>query len=194
MRLKGKIVTWNNDKAFGFIRLLESSKGKEIFVHKSDIHGLSREPKVGDIITFSQSKDAQGRNRAVNAVILAAKKKEKKNSVKEYNIFVAIAFSIFLLASYVAGKLTLELPLVYLVLSVISFVVYHLDKRAAKRDGASRTSEQTLLLLGLFGGWPGAIIAQQVLRHKSSKKSFRRLFWFTVILNILGLVAYLFYK
>ena len=194
MRLKGKIVTWNKDKAFGFIRLLESGKGKDIFVHKSDIAGLSRAPKVGDIITFSQSKDAQGRNRAVDAVILAAKKKVKKNTVKEYNIFVAIAFSIFLLASYAAGKLTLELPLVYLVLSVTSFVVYHLDKRASKRDGASRTSEKQLLLLGLFGGWPGAIIAQQVLRHKSSKKSFRRLFWFTVVLNILGLIAYLLYK
>ena len=82
MRLKGKIVTWNNDKAFGFIRLLESNKGKDIFVHKSDIAGLSRAPKVGDIITFSQSKDAQGRNRAVDAVILAAKKKVKKNTVK----------------------------------------------------------------------------------------------------------------
>ncbi|MBV35408.1 MAG: hypothetical protein CMP47_08110 [Rickettsiales bacterium] len=194
MRLKGKIVTWNNDKAFGFIRLLESNKGKDIFVHKSDIGGLSRAPKVGDIITFSHTKDAQGRSRAVNAVILAAKKKEKKNTLKEYNIFVAIAFSIFLLASYAAGKLALEIPLAYLVLSVISVIVYSLDKRASKRDGASRTSEQTLLLLGLVGGWPGAIIAQQLLRHKSSKKSFRRLFWFTVVINIIGLIGYLLYK
>jgi uncharacterized membrane protein YsdA (DUF1294 family) len=38
-------------------------------------------------------------------------------------------------------------------------------------------------MLGLAGGWPGALIAQQALRHKSKKMSFRVVLCATVILN-----------
>ena len=33
------------------------------------------------------------------------------------------------------------------------------------------------------GGWPGALIAQQTLRHKSKKTSFIIVLWATVIIN-----------
>lgn len=42
-----------------------------------------------------------------------------------------------------------------------------------------------MLLLGLAGGWPGAVLAQQWLRHKSSKLSFRWRFHVTVVLHLL---------
>jgi uncharacterized membrane protein YsdA (DUF1294 family) len=60
--------------------------------------------------------------------------------------------------------------------------MYAKDKRAA-RDGNWRISESTLHALSLFCGWPGAIIAQVKLRHKTKKKSFRIAFWFTVLAN-----------
>jgi len=72
---------------------------------------------------------------------------------------------------------------VYLAVSLITYLVYAFDKTAAK-DGAWRTKESTLHGLSLVGGWPGAVIAQQTLRHKSSKQSFRFIFWITVILNV----------
>jgi uncharacterized membrane protein YsdA (DUF1294 family) len=62
------------------------------------------------------------------------------------------------------------------------FFAYAFDKAAA-RAGRWRTAEATLLLLGLVGGWPGALLAQQLLRHKSSKAPFRAAFWVTVALN-----------
>ena len=73
---------------------------------------------------------------------------------------------------------------IYLVASIVCFIVYAVDKSAA---GAARrrVSERTLLTLGIVGGWPGAIIAQQTLRHKTQKASFRKAFWGTVVVNVL---------
>lgn len=70
----------------------------------------------------------------------------------------------------------------YLALSVVTFAAYGLDKRAA-RKGNWRISESTLHLLALLGGWPGALVAQGVFRHKTSKQPFRTVFWITVFLN-----------
>ncbi|MEZ9823063.1 DUF1294 domain-containing protein [Shewanella sp. 10N.286.45.A1] len=36
----------------------------------------------------------------------------------------------------------------------------------------------------MLGGWPGALLAQQVLRHKSEKTSFKIVLWLTVVSNI----------
>jgi uncharacterized membrane protein YsdA (DUF1294 family) len=49
---------------------------------------------------------------------------------------------------------------VYGLMSLITFVVYYLDKRAA-RLGRPRTPEATLHVLELLGGWPGALLAQR---------------------------------
>jgi uncharacterized membrane protein YsdA (DUF1294 family) len=82
------------------------------------------------------------------------------------------------------------LAALYLSASAIAFLAYAVDKKAARARRA-RISENTLHLLALFGGWPGALLAQKVLRHKSSKKSFRRVFLGTVILNCFGLLCLL---
>ena len=70
---------------------------------------------------------------------------------------------------------TLETPrwltALYGVMSVIAFFAYGFDKAAALRGGR-RVSEQTLLTLGFAGGWPGALVAQQIFRHKTRKRSF----------------------
>ena len=76
---------------------------------------------------------------------------------------------------------------VYALLSGVTYATYLVDKHAAQ-TGAWRVSENNLLMLGLLGGWPGAIVAQQRLRHKSSKASFRQAFWVTVVLNVVGFV------
>lgn len=79
------------------------------------------------------------------------------------------------------SPLTLIL-LAYAVVSIITFCVYGLDKRAAVR-GRWRTPEATLHLLELLGGFPGAMVAQRVFRHKRAKVSYLVVFWLIVLLH-----------
>eukprot|EP00831_Metopus_contortus_P039760 TRINITY_DN31142_c0_g1_i2.p2 TRINITY_DN31142_c0_g1~~TRINITY_DN31142_c0_g1_i2.p2 ORF type:complete len:189 (+),score=35.70 TRINITY_DN31142_c0_g1_i2:21-587(+) len=70
----------------------------------------------------------------------------------------------------------------YLGLSVFTFIIYAWDKRAAQK-GEWRISENTLHILSLAGGWPGALFAQKQLRHKSQKQPFKALLWITIVIN-----------
>ena len=82
-----------------------------------------------------------------------------------------------------SGSITFFIISFYMTVSLMTFIMYVMDKSAAKK-GHWRIKESTLHLLSLVGGWPGALIAQQVLRHKSIKQPFQFIFWLTVILNV----------
>jgi uncharacterized membrane protein YsdA (DUF1294 family) len=101
--------------------------------------------------------------------------------------FSGVLLFFLLLAAAVWGN---RLPPMIIVLnaaaSVMTFIVYARDKSAAQKD-QRRTPEKTLHLLALVGGWPGAWLAQRVLRHKSSKVEFQRVFWITVLINCAAL-------
>lgn len=80
----------------------------------------------------------------------------------------------------------------YAVVSVITYITYVVDKKAAIKN-RRRVSEKSLHLLALAGGWPGALLAQQRWRHKTQKASFRVVFWLTVIANLACLVGFVLY-
>ena len=82
---------------------------------------------------------------------------------------------------------------VYGVMSMIAFVAYALDKRAAGR-GRPRTPEATLHLLELLGGWPGAFVAQRLIRHKNAKVSYQVVFWLIVVLHVAAWGAILYWQ
>jgi uncharacterized membrane protein YsdA (DUF1294 family) len=84
------------------------------------------------------------------------------------------------------GKLPFAVLGLYLIASLVTFPVYAGDKSAAELD-QWRSNESTLHVLALIGGWPGVFVAQDLLRHKSKKLSFRIVFWATVVLNCIGL-------
>ena len=44
-------------------------------------------------------------------------------------------------------------------------------------------------MLELAGGWPGALLAQRLLRHKTAKASYRSAFWTMVVLHITIMAA-----
>lgn len=70
----------------------------------------------------------------------------------------------------------------YGIVSVLAFFLYWSDKRRAITD-RWRTQENVLHAVELAGGWPGALLAQQVFRHKTRKVSFQILFWMIVLLH-----------
>jgi uncharacterized membrane protein YsdA (DUF1294 family) len=97
-------------------------------------------------------------------------------------LIVTSLFVLIIVAGTLAGRLPPVISGIYGGISVITYLLYWHDKTAAQR-GNWRTKESTLLFLGLLGGWPGAVVAQQALRHKTRKQSFQWAFWGTVVLN-----------
>ena len=83
-------------------------------------------------------------------------------------------------------RLPVWVPWLVAVASLVTAVLYAIDKRAAIR-GEHRIAESTLHLAALAGGWPGALMAQSVFRHKTVKRSFQRWFWCAALINCAAL-------
>jgi uncharacterized membrane protein YsdA (DUF1294 family)/cold shock CspA family protein len=181
MRIKGKIASWNDEKGYGFIEPIGG--GKRMFIHIKAFDNRNRRPAVGQVVTYAASTDKQGRACAMQATLAGDRIRQK---TKKRSGVLAIAGAAFFLLAAGISVITSGIPPVvfatYVVASLITFMVYAVDKSAA-RKGGWRTPENTLHMLSLVGGWPGAIVAQQKLRHKSKKQSFRVVFWATVIVN-----------
>ena len=79
----------------------------------------------------------------------------------------------------------------YLAMSLVAFAAYAADKFKAKH-AMWRTPEKVLHVMELCCGWPGALLAQKILRHKSYKPSFRSVFWLMAFINVcvVGLVVW----
>jgi uncharacterized membrane protein YsdA (DUF1294 family) len=138
-------------------------------------------------------KDKRARSIALEQVgrVPVPRAARRRDSPAPWSTASALAIPAFLLV-YAAVALLWRVPAwvagLYLVASTVCFLAYAIDKSAATA-GRWRIAERTLLLLGLAGGWPGAILAQQLLRHKTSKAAFRVAFWATVVLNTAAFVA-----
>ncbi|MDF3932346.1 DUF1294 domain-containing protein [Pseudomonas citronellolis] len=201
----GVISRWDDDKGFGFIR--PKAGGAELFLHISDFRG-DRRPEAGDAVRFIAGSDRQGRPRAEHARLaglavdvpairrkpVAPATRAKARSGREIatpaprpsGVASALMLLGLLLLLPLAGVLVSLRAglgwwlLAYPLLSLAAFYAYWRDKRSAEQ-GAWRTPEQTLHLLELLGGWPGALLAQRVFRHKTRKASYQIVFWVIVL-------------
>ncbi len=107
--------------------------------------------------------------------------------IKKTLIILSLFFIFILWVAHFKWGITIFAPTYITVISAITFIMYAWDKQKAKQSvnkKVSRTSERTLHLLALCGGWPGALIAQQLLRHKSQKKRFITVLWVCILLTI----------
>ena len=193
MRFKGKLKSWNDDRGFGFIDPIQG--GKEVFVHiKAFSHRNSR-PQVNELLWFEIELGSEGKKRAKNVEFvrkIAGRGKVQLEPSAPRGTGTLVAIPGFVVLYVVVGILwqpPLVLAAIYVGASALTFFAYAKDKSAAQRNGW-RTAEATLHLLAFAGGWPGALFAQQFLRHKSTKPEFRACFWATVILNVAVFVIF----
>lgn len=187
MRFEGVIKSWNDERGFGFIE--PEQGGQEIFVHVKALSRGAGRPQVGQRVSFSVELGPQGKKRAQGVEVVRrerASPRKRRDSPAQWGTATLFAIPAFLV-TYLAAALLWKPPpwfaLVYVVGSAVTFMAYSLDKASAER-GAWRTPESTLHALSIAGGWPGALLAQQFLRHKSAKAEFRSVFWGTVVVNV----------
>lgn len=189
MRHQGRISKWNDERGFGFIS--PSEGGGSVFVHISSFPRSDRRPGVNEAVSYTIAPDSRGRLQADDVRFIAAPPaasptRRTTRSGIAVPVAFAASFLIALVALVAAGRLEISWMALYYGASVITFGAYARDKRVA-RDGGWRTPESTLHLISLVGGWPGALIAQALLRHKTRKPQFLIGYWFTVVVNCIAL-------
>jgi uncharacterized membrane protein YsdA (DUF1294 family)/cold shock CspA family protein len=192
MRYQGKITGWQDDRGFGFVA--QNSTGEKAFAHINAFVQRGRRPADGDIVTYALTVDRMQRKRAEGIRFLGEETSRKapaaKGTMGTTGTVCTAIFCGMLGVAALQGWLPSSVAALYLGLSCIAFLAYGRDKAAAKAN-RHRTAESTLLLLGLAGGWPGALLAQRVFRHKSAKVAFQTAFRFTVMLNCCALALLL---
>lgn len=188
MRYQGRITEWNDPRGFGFITPLDGSA--RVFVHVMAFPSGSRRPSPGEYVSYSLGRDEKGRPRAERAAYVVSSAQPTKRSEARVGLRAAACVSggvlIGIVVAAAVGKLPLVVPAIYIVCSGGAYRSYRNDKKAALRK-EWRTDEVELLTWGLFGGWPGALVAQHQFHHKTRKSDFQIAFWTTVVLNCLGL-------
>lgn len=193
MRFTGILKTWNDERGFGFIEPMQG--GLRLFVHVKSFPSGTGRPSIGQVLTFEVETGSDGKKRACS-VQYPVRERHRPRSIGEPSalwtlprvLVIPVFVGIYALVVWHCG-FSPPVLLAYLGLSLLAFLAYVYDKSAAV-SGRWRISEQTLHVFSVAGGWPGALLAQQLLRHKTSKKSFVYTFWLTVLLNIGVFVAW----
>lgn len=178
---QGVIKEWNDERGFGFIT--SQNESGNVFVHVSSFPKRERRPVVGDVVSYNLKTDARGRFQA-DSVSYIKKSLQFDGYLFCNFLFMVIAagfLAVLALSSYY-GYLPFIVCGFYIIISAVTFFAYTIDKSAAE-NREWRLPEDGLHVMSIIGGWPGALLAQVFLRHKSRKRSFRIVFWATVFLN-----------
>jgi uncharacterized membrane protein YsdA (DUF1294 family)/cold shock CspA family protein len=174
--LTGRITSWERAKGYGFVQV---HGGPRVFLHVRDFAERHKAPDVGDVILFTLGANHNGRSCATRAVHANDGGRWRLSHL----IWLLTLLALPAAAVTLAGRPGFVYGMGgYAALSLFTFLAYWWDKRSA-RSGEWRTPEATLHLLELFGGWPGALLAQRRLRHKCSKRGYQAVFWCIVSLH-----------
>jgi uncharacterized membrane protein YsdA (DUF1294 family)/cold shock CspA family protein len=187
-RRRGVLKNWKDDRGFGFIT--PADRGPDVFVHVSAFANQNRRPCGNEAVAYQAKTDRRGRARAVH--VWFADEEINRSAISKQSVVYALvaagSFLAFVAGLMLTGELSGLVFALYISASLVAFIAYAWDKAAARRD-RWRTAESTLHMLALLGGWPGALVARHIFRHKSKKQSFINAFWATVVLNVIALIG-----
>lgn len=184
VRQQGVLTGWNDDRGFGFIEPVAG--GSRMFVHVSAFLG-GRRPVNGCQVTYVVILDERHRRQAGEVRYVGSVSAGGRRATgTPLALAVAASFFALLVGLVALDELSVVVLAAYGLLSAVAVVVYAADKSAAQQ-GRWRTSESTLHTIALVGGWPGALVARHVFRHKTIKQPFRTIFLFTVAANCAAL-------
>ena len=182
MRYQGRITSWKDDQGFGFIT--PSLGGEPVFVHINAFAKQQRRPAGSETVSYELASDGDGRPQARNVVHVSRRRAGSlsHSTPSPWPLIITTLFLVFIVTYAFIEILPLALAGLYIGASIVTFTAYCIDKAAARKKGR-RIEESTLHLLALIGGWPGALVAQSRLRHKTRKPMFQLLFWISVLVN-----------
>ncbi|HYC54609.1 MAG TPA: cold shock and DUF1294 domain-containing protein [Candidatus Binatia bacterium] len=173
---RGRLIKWNDGKGYGFVQPDDGSA--DVFAHISAFAEGQRRPKEGDAVFFRI--DHGGRRPKASSVRLDVIPLPDTTWLA-YGV-AAMCLTVFFL--FVLGIIGLSGPiLAYMVMSILTYGFYFADKRRAERS-EWRLTETTLHVLEALGGWPGALLAQAGLRHKTRKMEYQVILWAIIAVHI----------
>jgi uncharacterized membrane protein YsdA (DUF1294 family)/cold shock CspA family protein len=187
VRYQGKITEWQDGKGFGFVT--PNGGGPRVFIHVKSFLKRQRRPVGNELVTYELTADARGRPQGVNVAFVGDRAYPSPTTMPGPGVSALTFAAVFLavvVGAVAAGRLPLTVFVAYLLASCVAYLGYWYDK-AASLKGQWRMRESTLHLFSLVGGWPGAMLAQRMLRHKTQKQSFQVTYWATVVLNCAAL-------
>jgi len=172
MRFNGELEEWNDARGFGFARVPGSDE--RIFVHIKAFEDRSLRPTLGERFTFERGVGDRGpvakRIRRLNATPAGTPRSDSTKRHFAIDWLLGVALTALQLWAIHTAALPDWKWWVLPVASLVAFIAFNLDKGYARRD-ARRISEASLLAMSI-PGWLGALAAQQLFRHKSSKTGF----------------------
>jgi len=196
MQFQGTLTRWNDARGFGFIQ--PDGGGQDVFVNIKEFPRGRGRPVEGARLVFTVQTGPDGRKRAATVDYAPAPHSRARARAPTVarprprwpvlSVIALCAFPVVYAFATWCWGVSASLLAAYAVLSAVTFVVYAVDKSAAERQ-AWRVPEANLHLLALVGGWPGATLAQQWLRHKSKKAEFRFVHWTVVLGNLCAFVV-----
>ena len=191
------MVKWNEAGGYGFIKP-DGGSLPDVFFHIRDCK--EARPATGSALEYVPRKQPDGRWRAQSVrtagrrTAAASRTEAHRSSGMALPAWIALlllaGFSAIWTWASLQGLVPAIAQIYMLAINLIAFIAYWRDKRAAVRLG-QRTPEVLLHGLEVLGGWPGAWLAQRMLRHKSSKQSYQWAYLSMIAINLVALGVWL---
>ncbi len=169
-------------------------EGEDAPRHPAGVRQVERDVKIRSVAHGGDDAPAARGSKLAPRAEIRSIARMSETPVRSWNWLLAL-LALLLLPALALGRLGLHFDRAWLfggwaALSLVTFSVYVTDKGQAKASGG-RVPEALLHLLEALGGWPGAFVAQQVVRHKNAKFGYQVAFWIIVALHQVVALDYL---